>query len=251
MFNHDKPSWLEGVPSKTAFIFGIVSGLGSAATVGLVIMLVVGLGGRITSGTGAGNSPKVVQGAPTVSPQAPNDPPVGNVEVKVDSKTDHVRGNSKAKLAIVEFSDFQCPFCQRFVPTIQQVLKEYGSKVRFVYKHFPLDSIHPWARPAALASECASEQGKFWEYHDALFARQDEFGTDFWEKLAGELKLNVDKFNACVSSGKYASKVDLDYEQGLASGVRGTPYTVIGNIPVSGAVPFEQLKAVIDQALLK
>lgn len=251
MFNHEKSSWLDGVPSKTAFIFGIVSGLGGAATVGLVIMLALGLGGRLTSGAGVDNSPKVVQGVGVVQPQAPNDPSADNVEVKVDSKTDHIRGNPKAKLTIVEFSDFQCPFCQRFVPTIQQVLKEYGSKVRFVYKHFPLDSIHPWARPAALASECASEQGKFWEYHDALFARQDEFGTDFWAKLAGELKLNVNKFNDCVGSSKYASKVESDYQQGLVSGVRGTPHTVIGNVPVSGAVPFEQLKTVIDQALNK
>lgn len=243
----DKPSWLEGVPSKTAFIFGIVSGLGGAALVGLVIMLTLLLGDRGATLVKAGNG-QVAQGARQAQPSTPDDQPAGNVEVKVDSKVDHIRGNSKSGLTIVEFSDFQCPFCQRFAPTVQQVLKEYGNKVRFVYKHFPLDSIHPWARPAALASECASEQGKFWEYHDALFARQDEFGTDFWSKLAGELKLNVGKFNDCVSSGKYAARVDADYKQGLSAGVRGTPHTIVGNIPVSGAVPYEQLKAIIDQA---
>lgn len=250
MFFHDKPSWLEGVPSKTAFVFGVVSGLGSAAVVGLVIMLALLLGNRGATRVNAGNS-QVAQGAPQVQPSAPDDQPAGKVEIKVDSKVDHIRGNSKAGFTIVEFSDFQCPFCERFAPTVQQVLKEYGNKVRFVYKHFPLDSIHPWARPAALASECASEQGKFWEYHDALFQRQDEFGTDFWGKLAGELKLNVGKFNDCVSSGKYAARVEADYQQGLVSGVRGTPHTIVGTLPVSGAVPYEQLKTVIDQILNK
>jgi protein-disulfide isomerase len=247
MFNHEKQSWLDGVPSKTAFIFGAVSGVGGAAVLALLVML-VSWGGNLTprAGNAGNNEPTAGNAAPT-----PSNVPSGNTPVSVDAKTDHILGNNKAPVTIVEFSDFQCPFCERFAPTVKKVVNDYKDKVRLVYKHFPLDSSHPWARPAALASECAAEQGKFWEYHDALFARQDEFSADFWGKLASELKLNTGKFNDCVQSEKYENKVQSDYQQGLAAGARGTPHTVINGTPVSGAVPYEQLKAVIDQALKK
>lgn len=238
-------SWLDSTPPKTAFIFGIISGLAAAFIPGFFVLVTAGSGG-LTIFKSAPTTPGVAAApsAPRVAPDA--EPTSVTVEVRKD---DHIRGNPKADLTIVEYSDFQCPFCERFAPTLQRALDEYKDKVRLVYRHFPLDSIHPFARPAAEASECASEQGKFWEYHDALFARQQEFSNDFWVKLAGDLKLDVNKFKSCYDSGKYKQRVETDSQDAVAKGGRGTPYTIIGTTPVSGALPYESIKQVIDQAL--
>ncbi|BCX15264.1 MAG: hypothetical protein KatS3mg097_156 [Candidatus Parcubacteria bacterium] len=168
------------------------------------------------------------------------------------SSNDHIRGNKDAKITMIEFSDFQCPFCKRMKPTIDRLLNEYSNQIRLVYKHFPLDSIHPFARKAAEASECAGEQGKFWEYHDALFAIQDQgFSLERFRQIATDLKLNTDQFNDCLNSGKYANKVEEDYQLGIKNQVNGTPTTFINGIRVEGAQPFESVKLVIDQLLAK
>jgi len=235
-------------PPKTSFIFGFIAGIALASVVGLIVMVTIGS----TDSTTAQGNTRVAAApplAPSPSPQLPPEP-TGPVDVKV-TKDDHIRGNVKAAVTLVEFSDMQCPFCGRFHPTMQQVMKDYGDKVRWVYKHFPLESIHPYARPLAEASECAAEQGKFWEFVDADFSRQSEIGTDFAEKIAGELKLDMGKFKSCVSSRKYKDRVSADYSAGLAAGVQGTPHTLVNGIALSGALPYEQVKAVIDQALAK
>lgn len=240
---------LDQTPSKFAFWLGVSQGVAVSFIVGFFILLNLVLGGE-----GLASSKKVaVNNLPTaVAPQLPGEPsaPSAPVEVKITS-ADHVLGSSKAKVTIVEFSDFQCPFCGRFYPTIKQALAEYKDKIKFVYKHFPLESIHQQARPAAEASECAGEQGKFWEFHDKLFEKQEELGDAFYKKLAGDLKLNVNKFNDCVASRKYSSKVDADYQTGISAGVQGTPHSLVNGTPVSGAVPYEQLKAVIEAELKK
>lgn len=238
-------SWLDSTPPKTAFIFGIISGLAAAFIPGFFVLVTAGSGG-LALFKSAPSTPTVAAApaAPSIAPDA--EPTSVTVEIRKD---DHIRGNVKAALTIVEYSDFQCPFCQRFAPTLQKALDEYKDKVRLVYRHFPLDSIHPYARPAAEASECASEQGKFWEYHDALFARQDELSNDFWVKLAGDLKLDVNKFKSCFDTGKYKQRVETDSQDAVAKGGRGTPYTIIGTTPISGALPYESIKQVIDQAL--
>lgn len=240
-------SWLDSTPPKTAFIFGIISGLAAAFIPGFFVLVTAGSGGlAFLKSTPPSPTVAAAPAAPSAAPDAA--PTSVTVEIRKD---DHIRGNSKAKLTIVEYSDFQCPFCQRFAPTLQKALDEYKDKVRLVYRHFPLDSIHPYARPAAEASECASEQGKFWEYHDALFARQDELSSDFWVKLAGDLKLDVNKFKSCFDAGKYKQRVETDSQDAIAKGGRGTPYTIIGITPISGALPYESIKQVIDQALNK
>ncbi len=235
-------------PPKTSFIFGFIAGIALASVAGLVVMVVTG-----STDSAIAKAPSRVAAAPSLAPSPlPVLPPEPSepVEVKI-TKDDHIRGNSKAPVTLVEFSDLQCPFCGRFHPTLQQAMKEYGDKVRWVYKHFPLDSIHPYARPLAEASECAAEQGKFWEFVDADFEKQGEIGADFAEKIASDLKLNMDKFKSCVSSRKYKDRVSADYSAGLAAGVQGTPHTLINGIALSGAVPYEQVKALIDQALAK
>lgn len=240
---------LDQTPSKFAFWLGVSQGIALSFIVGFFILLNMVVGGDVLSAGGKlakvdNNLPANAQPQEQVQPQAPQGP----VEVKI-TNTDHVLGSSKAKVTVLEYSDFQCPFCGRFFTSVKQAMSEYKDKIRFVYRHFPLDSIHPQARPAAEAAECAGEQGKFWEYHDKLFANQEKLAESLYPQMASELKLNVNKFNECLKSDKFISKIDADYQQGIADGVQGTPHTLVNGVAVSGAVPYEQLKAAIEAAL--
>lgn len=243
--------WLDATPSKTAFSFGLILGVAVMSILalgGIVAFLLNGNTGLVL-GKADTNTPPAVQ-YPTTDPNAldPNAPPPSfNVQV---TDQDHIRGNKDASVTIVEFSDFECPFCGRFAPTIDQAMAEYGDKVRLVYKHFPLESIHPMARPTAEASECASEQGKFWEFHDKVFANQELLSNEYLTKtLPSELGLDAAKYNTCVTSGKYSQRVDDDYQLGLTAGVQGTPHTLINGSPVSGAESYAVIKAKIEAAL--
>lgn len=158
------------------------------------------------------------------------------------------RGPSDAPVQIIEFSDFECPFCLRAFPTVSEVLKTYGNRVRLVYRHYPLPN-HPNARPAAEASACANEQGKFWPYHDRLFGSPDRLTTGDLKRHAAELGLDTAAFNACVDTRKYQKDVDADITAANAAGVGGTPAFFINGRPISGAMPFETFKQVIDEEL--
>jgi protein-disulfide isomerase len=158
------------------------------------------------------------------------------------------RGPAHAPVEIIEFSDFQCPFCLRAHPTVAQVLSTYGDRVRFVYRHYPLPN-HPNARPAAEAAACAGEQGKFWEYHDRLFDNQSKLGEADLKQHAAALALDTAKFDACVDTHKYKGDVDADVAAGEEAGVSGTPAFFINGRQLSGAQPFEAFKRVIDEEL--
>jgi len=180
---------------------------------------------------------------PAPSPAAPA--PVANQTFNI-AKSDHVSGDFNAPITLVEFSDFECPFCARHYPTMKQILSNYQGKVRLVYKHYPL-SFHPNAQKAAESSECADEQGKFWEYHDKIFENQASgLNVDKFKQWAVELKLNAKKFNDCLDTGKYAAKVQADFQEGVQKGVNGTPATFINGQLVSGAMPYESFKQIID-----
>jgi protein-disulfide isomerase len=160
-------------------------------------------------------------------------------------------GPADAKVTIVEFSDFQCPFCEMFyTDTYQLIRKQYGDKIRFVYRQFPISSLHPYALGAALASECALEQGKFWEYHDTLFSNQSNLTKDALLKYADEVKIpDTKQFAQCLDSQKYLSKVQNDLREGAGYSVQGTPtFFINGNILV-GAQPFANFAAAIDSEL--
>lgn len=177
--------------------------------------------------------------------------PTGPVDITVTT-ADHIRGGKNAKVTIVEYSDFECPFCSRAHPTIQQVMNEYGDDVRVVYRHFPL-SFHPQAQKAAEASECAADQGKFWQFHDVVFENQDlvQGGVAQFKKWAVELGLNASKFNNCLDSGEKAQLVTDDTNEGSALGVTGTPGFFINGQSVVGAQPFSVFKQIIDAELAK
>ncbi len=203
----------------------------------------------------------------TQSPQPVQQPTQssGSQIIQVSLDDDPVKGNPDATVTIVEFSDFQCPFCKRFqettLPLIQKNYIDTG-KVKFVYRDFPIQSLHPnGAVPAALASECADEQGMFWEYHDKLFKNQKNWERLGTEDVVNELKayaeefgLNTNQFNECFNSGKYLEEVNNDLQDGASYGVTGTPGFFIGNeeigyIKISGAQPYSVFQNVLDQML--
>lgn len=175
------------------------------------------------------------------------DPPRYAVAVAQD---DPVRGNPAAGITIIEFSDYQCPFCSRVNPTLNRIRETYGDKVRIVFKDFPLPN-HPQAPKAAEAAHCAAEQGKYWEMHDVMFANQRALEVPALKQSATGLGLDMAKFNRCLDSGQYASKVAAGASQGDKLGVNSTPTLYVNGRPVIGAQPFEVFKAAIDEELAK
>jgi predicted DsbA family dithiol-disulfide isomerase len=159
------------------------------------------------------------------------------------------KGPQDAPVTIVEFSDFECPYCSRVLPTLEQVVANYEDSVRVVFRQFPLNSIHARAQKAAEASLCADDQGKFWEMHDAMFARQKELAVPNLKEMAAELSLDAEDFASCLDGSKYAEQVAADLEAGQAAGVSGTPAMFINGRFVNGAVPYEALAAIVDEEL--
>jgi len=158
------------------------------------------------------------------------------------------RGAEKAKVTIVEFSDFQCPYCGRVSPTLARVLADYQGKVRLFYRQFPL-GFHPLAQKAAEASLCANDQGKFWELHDRMFADQSKLEVADLKAAARTLGLDGAKFDACLDGGSKAAAVEADLRAGQAVGVQGTPALFVNGVFINGAAPYEQVKAVVDREL--
>jgi protein-disulfide isomerase len=159
------------------------------------------------------------------------------------------KGPENAPVTIVEFSDFQCPYCRVLLGTLEQVEEAYKDEVRFVFRQFPLTSIHPEAVVAARASLCANEQGKFWEMHDAMFANQRALKSDDLKATAGDLGLNGEEFAACLDSGKYIEEVMADLEAGQAVGVQGTPMIFINGRALSGAKSLEEITGIVEDEL--
>ncbi len=177
------------------------------------------------------------------------------VEILIERPRTHVeatgpaRGPADAPVTIIEFSDYQCPFCRRAEPTLEQVLAKYEGKVRFVFRHFPLDRIHPQARGASEAAACAGEQGKFWEYHAALFAEDAQLDVAGLEVAGTKAGLDAAAFKTCVSERKTQALVEADLKAGEAAGVTGTPAFFINGIPLRGALPIDEFQKVIDAEL--
>lgn len=158
------------------------------------------------------------------------------------------RGPVDAPITIIEWSDFQCPYCQQATATVERVLAAYGDRIRFVYRHYPLPN-HPDAIPAAEASLCAAEQDRFWPFHDRLFANQDQLSVDGLKRHAATLGLNAATFNACVDSRKFRAEVEADMAAAEEAGVTGTPAFFINGRPLGGAQPYEAFERVIEDEL--
>ncbi len=209
-------------------------------------------GDTITGGTVAGNDNLAGDNQPSQ--------PQGEFKIKAD---DPKIGPDSAKIKVIEYSDFECPYCgasygshealiSRFksqdpsweaaVPKLKELAKQ--GKIQFVYKDYPL-SFHQNAMPAALAANCANEQGKFWEYHDLLFENQEALGIDNLKKYAADLKLDTKKFNDCFDSKKYQSAIQQDQSEGNADGVSGTPAFFVNGRLISGAQPFSNFEPLL------
>jgi protein-disulfide isomerase len=183
--------------------------------------------------------------APAAAPSAPTEPE-GKFDVKVGDAP--VKGSSSAHVTLVAFSDFQCPFCSRAVPTVRQLETDYPGKLRIAFKQMPLP-FHDHAHLAAEAALAANEQGKFWQMHDKLFANQQALDRPSLEKYASELGLDMAKFKAALDSGKYKDKVDAEAKEGAAVGATGTPTFFINGTRLVGAQPVDAFKAIIDKEL--
>ncbi len=170
--------------------------------------------------------------------------------VEVGYDPTRVRGNPKAPVMIVEFSDYQCPYCHTAETTVKEVLAKYGDKVSLAYRDYPLTAIHSQAESAAEGSRCALEQGRFWEYHDRLFTASN-LDKDTLIEYARKLKLDDNQFGACLTSGKYKAEIDKDLEAGRKAGVSGTPGFFINGIELSGAQPKDAFTRVIDEELAR
>lgn len=242
--------------ARTLFLSGLILGLLVMAIPATFFATRVSTGGvavaqapSLAGAPDGGGAP-----ADAGAPAAPAGP------VKPVSKEDYVRGDKNAKVTLIEYSDYECPFCARFHPTAKKVLDEYKGKVSWVYRHFPL-SFHANAQKEAEAVECAGELGgsdAFWKYSDIIFERTTSNGTGFaldkLTPLAKEVGLDENKFKECLDSGRKAAKVQKDFTEGQSAGVDGTPGNILltksgKSVIVPGAVPYETLKSQIDQLL--
>jgi protein-disulfide isomerase len=179
--------------------------------------------------------------------------PIVEPEVSAPNAQDYWYGSVDAPIVLVEYSDFQCPYCSSIHPSLKRIVDESDGEIAWVYRHLPLESIHPQALPSALASECIAEQlgsEGFWAFADNMFANQSGMSAARYEALAGELGADVAQFSVCMESQKYLSKVDAQALEAAQNGGTGTPFTVVvkgdTQIPISGALPYAQLTSVIN-----
>ena len=174
---------------------------------------------------------------------------VGPYRANVEAEGAPTMGPADAPITLVEFSDFECPYCSQFVTTLEEVQAKYGDRVRLVFRHFPL-SMHPSAPKAAEASMCANEQDRFWQMHDSMFGDQRQLGVPDLKEKASRLGLDEKAFAECLDSGKYAEQIQKDLQAGTQAGVTGTPALFVNGIPApSGALPYETVAQFIEDEL--
>jgi protein-disulfide isomerase len=246
----------ESIPSKISFWLGMLTAVLLLGTIGFFV-----LGSFILKGNMSFVKPTGQQGTELNANNQDNSdttaqPIAKAVQVPKVNANDHILGSQQAPLILIEYSDFQCPYCSGFHNSMKQLVNDYNGKVQWVFRHFPLTSLHPQAQSAAEASECANEQGKFWEYADILFANQDKFNNDYYLEIASTLGLNKTNFQNCLNTKKYQTRVEQDQQNGAAAGVNGTPGSFLidqnGKVQeVKGALPYESLKAMVDNVLLQ
>lgn len=176
----------------------------------------------------------------------------GSTSVPAPTAQDHIKGSPTAPIVLVEYSDFQCPYCSMVYPTIKKIVDESQGQVAWVMRNLPLDSIHPEARPAALAAECIAEQkgnDGWWQFADDIFNDQGNLGTARYLTEAQKIGVNMAQYLSCVSTKKYDKKLDEQSAEGQVAGAQGTPYTVVyghgAQVPLSGALPYAQFSSVI------
>jgi protein-disulfide isomerase len=221
--------------------------------------------GRSIAGTSTAALPDTTSGAATVpetsseqaetssgqatsQPQTQDTQEIVRYDVPVDD--DPFYGPEDAAITLIEFSDFECPFCRKWhAEVFQRLLETYPGQIRFVYRDFPLTSIHPNSFSAAEAANCAGDQGVYWPYHEQLFSMQLGLGKDAYQQYAEQLGIDMNTFNACIEDGKYKEEIQADFEYAAQLGVRSTPTFFINGIALVGAQSFEVFQQVIEKEL--
>ena len=244
-------NFFEAINSKTSFWLGFISGIVLLCAIGFFVML--GLYAK-QSDLGIDQVKTNVNAVANVNTNVNTNPPAAQVAANPPTVKpgDHSTGPKDAPITFIEFSDIQCPYCGQFQPVVSQVLKDYPNQVRLVYKHFPLDSLHPNARPAAEASECVADQlgdTKFFAFLDVLYNNQTSLTRDLYINEAVKLGANKAKITKCIDDRQFKDVVEADYQDGLAAGVQGTPNSFINDKSIPGALPYASVKAVIDSLL--
>jgi protein-disulfide isomerase len=176
-----------------------------------------------------------------------------SVNVPAPSANDHIIGSPSAPVVLVEYSDFQCPFCQMIYPTIKKIVDESNGQIAWVYREFPLESIHPQAKPAALAAECIAQQlgnDGFWKFADAIFSDQTKMSPTYYAQLAQQFGADPTKYASCIASQQTSDKIEASVTEAESNGGQGTPYTIVlaggKQVPISGALPYAQIMSVIN-----
>ncbi len=193
-------------------------------------------------GQSESNNTAAVNGKATISYAEP-------ARIAVETEGRPSRGAADAPVTIVEFSDFECPYCATLFSTLKAIEKNYKDQVRIVYLQFPLSQIHRDAEKAAEASLCANEQNQFWQMHDAMFADQARLGVDDLRRKAAKLSMDMEAFNACLDGNKYASAIREDIAEGVRAGVNGTPAFLVNGRFYSGSRPYDEIQKVIEEEL--
>ncbi|KAB8030804.1 thioredoxin domain-containing protein [Fluviispira multicolorata] len=170
-------------------------------------------------------------------------------KIKIDIGDAPSKGPANAPITIVEFADFECPFCANAQPVVDEILKEYKDKIRFVFKNYPLVQIHPEATNAAIAGECANQQKKYWQMHDALFANHTRLGTQTYNKIAQNIGLNISEFNKCRNDRSIKEKITSEIEYGQSLGINATPAFYINGVQLMGAQPKAEFEKIIKKEL--
>jgi len=257
--NNEEKKGLFKNQSKLTFWLGLFIGISAISTFAFFFTLAIALdnGSLGKSNANSEDNGDVAGADNTVNTNTNQAVDDQKAKVNIDQvvtidENSHIRGNENAAVTLIEFSDYECSYCARHEDTIAQILEAYPDDVRLIYKHFPL-SFHTNAQKAAEASECAAEQGKFWEMHDKIFEANTngDMSVDKWKEVAKDLGLNTTQFNSCLDDGKYADQVKADQQEGLAAGVEGTPATYVNGTLISGAYPYDSFKSIIDAELGK
>jgi len=246
-----KPSLFEFLGPGKSFVLGIIATFLVIFSIGFFWLLFNGQGNTAKNDKSLAAFNQPAQPAANDDNQAA---PSGQINIQPVSSEDYIRGDiESAQVVIVEFSDIDCPFCSRFHPTMKQVLGDYVGKVAWVYRHFPLDSLHPQARAKAEAAECVGSLGGndvFWQYLDLLYEQE----VDDLVAFAKNVGVDETKFNDCVKANTFKDKVQNQYQDAINSGGQGTPYSVVltrdgQRVPISGALPIANIKSIIDPLL--
>ncbi|MBU1039442.1 DsbA family protein [Patescibacteria group bacterium] len=249
----DRPSIFNGVSPKLSFIMGLVVGVAAISLIGFIVAVAFSFSGGSFSKKTATSNPSANLPVDNNPSQQPS---LGPVDIAVKD-SDYLRGSKDAPIVMIEYSDLECPFCQKFHDSMKKIMADYPGQIAWIYRHFPL-SFHANAQKEAEGAECVGKLGgadKYWQFIDKIFERTTATGTGFaldkLPALAKEVGVNEAKFKTCLDSGEMAQKVQTDLQEGSAYGVGGTPTTFVNGQPLEGALPYEQVKSVVDQILNK